>query len=67
MRIIAFITDTAPIKRILKHIGEPQRPPRIDPARRPPAWEEAAPEPSRDWNLLGQPGPDFKFDQRIAW
>jgi hypothetical protein len=33
MRIIAFITDVAPVARILTHIGEPSRPPPIAPAR----------------------------------
>jgi hypothetical protein len=30
-RIIAFVTDAAPIARILTHIGEPPRPPPITP------------------------------------
>ncbi len=66
MRIIAFVTDAAPVERILNHIGEPPRPPPIAPARGPPAWEET-PEPVPDWDLLGQPEPDFEFDQRRAW
>jgi hypothetical protein len=66
MRIIAFITDVAPVERILTHIGEPSRPPPIAPARGPPAWEDA-PEPMPDWDLLGPPEPDFEFDQRVAW
>ena len=33
MRILAFITETAPVRRILNHIGEPAEPPRISPAR----------------------------------
>jgi hypothetical protein len=37
MRIIAFLTDAAPIERILTHIGEPPHPPAIAPARGPPA------------------------------
>jgi hypothetical protein len=66
MRSIAFITDAAPIERILDHIGEPAAPPRISPARGPPAWEDA-PEPMPHWDLLGQPEPGVAFDQRIAW
>jgi len=31
MRIIAFITEAAPIERILTHIGEPPHPPASDP------------------------------------
>lgn len=38
----------------------------IAPARGPPAWNDA-PEPMSDWDLLGQPEPDFAFDPRIAW
>ena len=33
MRIVAFVTDTAPVQRILNHIGEPAQPPPIAPAR----------------------------------
>ncbi|MGB5736582.1 MAG: transposase [Thiohalocapsa sp.] len=33
MRLIAFITEAAPVERILTHIGEPPRPPPITPAR----------------------------------
>jgi hypothetical protein len=40
MRIIAIITKTAPVRRILKHVGEPAAPPRISPARGPPAWDD---------------------------
>jgi hypothetical protein len=66
MRIIAFITDVAPVELILTHIGEPSRPPRITPARGPPAWADAR-EPMPDWDLLEQPEPDFELDQRIVW
>ena len=47
--------------RILTHIGEPSRLPPIAPARGPSAWEDT-PEPMPDWDLLGQPEPDFAFD-----
>lgn len=66
MRIIAFITQAAPVERILTHIGEPSRPPLIAPARGLPAWEDA-PEPVPDWDCFGQPEPDFAFDQSVAW
>ncbi len=29
MRLIAFVTDTASVTRILEHIGEPAKPPRL--------------------------------------
>ena len=38
MRIIAFITEAIPIKKLLSHIGEPTEPPPVSPARGPPAW-----------------------------
>jgi hypothetical protein len=47
-------------------IGEPSRPPRIAPARGPPAWEDA-PEPVPDGDCFGQPEPDCAFDQSLAW
>ena len=66
MLINAFVTEAAPVERILTHIGEPPRPPPIASARGPPGWEDA-PEPVPDWDLFGQPEPDVEFDQRVAW
>ena len=66
MRLIAFITEAAPVERILTHIGEPPRPPLITPARGPPAWDDA-PAPMPDWDLFQQPEPESGFDQRVAW
>jgi hypothetical protein len=41
IRLIAFITDPAPIRKILSHIGEPVEPPPVSPARGPPTeWSE---------------------------
>ena len=39
MRIIAFITASAEVKRILEHIGEPSEPPPVSPSRAPPQVE----------------------------
>jgi hypothetical protein len=36
IRLIAFITEPAPIRKILTHLGEPLEPPPISPARGPP-------------------------------
>ena len=62
MRIVAFITEAAPVERILTHIGEPSRPPPIAPARGPPGWDDA-PEPLPDWDVFRQPEPDFEPDR----
>jgi hypothetical protein len=41
IRLIAFITDPAPIRKILLHLGEPLEPPPLAPARGPPTdWTE---------------------------
>jgi len=41
IRLIAFITDLGPIRKILTHLGEPLEPPPISPARGPPTdWGE---------------------------
>ncbi len=41
IRLISFITDPAPIRSILAHVGEPVEPPPVSPARRPPTeWNE---------------------------
>jgi hypothetical protein len=66
MRIIAFVTEAAPVQRILAHIGEPNEPPPIAPARGPPGWDDDV-GPMPDWDLLAQPAPDVEFDQRVSW
>ncbi len=41
IRLIAFITDPGPIRKILAHLGEPLEPPPVSPARGPPTdWAE---------------------------
>ena len=41
IRLIAFITEPGPIRKILTHLGEPLEPPPVSPARGPPtAWSE---------------------------
>ncbi len=66
LRLIAFVTTAEPVARILTHLGEPAEPPRLAPARGPPAWDDLL-EPLPDWNALAQPPPEFEFDQRISW
>jgi hypothetical protein len=66
LRLIASITEREPIDRILKAIGEPTRPPRVAPARAPPPPSDALAEPRPFRDELGQPTPEFQFDQRIS-
>jgi hypothetical protein len=41
IRLIAFITEPGPIRKILTHLGEPLEPPPVSPARGPPTdWGE---------------------------
>ena len=49
----------------LEHIGESAVPPRIAPARGPPAWDEDA-EPVALLDSLAQPEPDFQYDQTLS-
>jgi hypothetical protein len=71
--VVAFITEAAPVQRILNHIGEPSTPPTIAPARGPPQWEEDDPgtifldEQRFCCDPLAQPEPDYEFDQRLTW
>ena len=67
MRIIAFITEAAPVQRILTHIDEPAAPPRIAPARGPPAWEEPLVAAAPDWDTLAQSQRQYAFDQQVQW
>jgi hypothetical protein len=41
IRLIAFITEPGPVRKILTHLGEPLEPPPVSPARGPPTdWAE---------------------------
>jgi hypothetical protein len=44
MRLIAAVTEPEPVRRILLHVGAPNNPPPISPARSPPQWDTV------DWN-----------------
>ena len=61
VRLIAFITDPRPIRKILTHLGEPLRSPPVSPARGPPT----------DWGELGQAHDDRNVfqatDRRAAY
>ena len=66
MRLIAFITEPEPVHRILLHLGEPAIPPPISPARSPPVaaafdWDQS----SANDPDLGEPAPEFEFDQTV--
>ena len=75
MRIIAFITHSADIRQMLDHIGVQSEPPRISPARGPPQWDDGdadaqvdeGDQVEPDWDLAGQPAPDYEVDQRVNW
>ncbi len=67
LRIVAFITVAAPVQRILNHSGEPAEPPRISPARGPPAWDDPPVEAPPDGDALAQPQPEYVFDQQVQW
>jgi hypothetical protein len=65
-RIIAFITASVDVRRILEHIGEPATPPRIASARGPPEWYEGSSEDSIDaetfilGDALAHPKPEYE-------
>ena len=77
MRIIAFITFSADIQKILDHIGVEPEAPRITPARGPPLWDECGAQESQeqcegveavpDWDMANQSPPDYPDDQRTTW
>jgi len=57
IRLNASITDPAPIRKILLHLGEPLEPPPLAPARGPPTgWAELA--QVHDDRDVFQPWPD---------
>jgi hypothetical protein len=42
MKLVALVTDPGPIRRVLRHLGEPTDPPAREPARGPPYWQSRA-------------------------
>jgi hypothetical protein len=64
LRIIAFITEHEPIRKILNHIGEPTTPPEISPPRGPPEIEYFEPSKSEDEFY---PTADYEIDQTMNW
>ncbi len=74
MRIIAFITFSADIHKILEHIGVDTQAPRITPARGPPLWDDCGAQETGetvdiepDWDMTSQSAPDYPEDQRTDW
>jgi hypothetical protein len=67
VRIVAFITEAAPMQRVLNPIGEPPQLARIAPARGPPAWDDPLVEPVPDWDALAEPQPEYVFAQQTQW
>jgi hypothetical protein len=69
IRLIAFITEPGPIRKILTHLGEPLEPPPVSPARGPPTdWDavcaDARKTPSQgDARRFGEPPPDGRNAQ----
>jgi hypothetical protein len=56
-RLISFITEPGPIRKILTHLGEPLETPPISPARGPPTeWGELV--QVHDDRAINQPSPD---------
>ena len=73
MRLIAFITEGAQIRRVLEHIGVESESPRIAPARGPPLREDCDAQVADGvqfephWDLAVQPALDYEADQRVNW
>jgi hypothetical protein len=71
MRILAFLTDPAPVQAILRHLDLPSHPPDLSPARGPPqAALDFDPEPPLDLDQTPpfdpadpEPVPEIDFDQ----
>ncbi|CAN5689765.1 IS91-like element ISVsa3 family transposase [soil metagenome] len=72
MQLIAFITSGEEVRKILEHIVEDARAPKISPARGPPLWDgcdapsdKSVVEPN--WDDADQCMPDVDIDQSTSW
>jgi hypothetical protein len=60
-------------RQMLDHFGVQSEPPNIAPARDSPLWDGCDAQLRKgvqiepDWDLVGQPAPNYKVDQRISW
>ena len=65
MKIIAFVTETEPVGRILQHTGEPDHAPAISQARGPPI-NDAEINQTQGWDFTAvEPLSEYEFDQTI--
>ena len=66
MKIIAFVTDTEPIRKILRHIGERDYAPAISPSRDPPILC-AEIDQTQYWDgYAAKPITEHEFDQTVS-
>ena len=63
--IVAFITEAAPVGRIVTHIGEPAEPPPIAPVRGPPAGIANLDEPPPIAPVRGPPAGIANLDDHV--
>jgi hypothetical protein len=63
MRILAFLTDPPTVRAVLVHLGLPDRPPLVAPARGPPQAEIDFDQTPDCDPAQGDPSPDLDFDQ----
>lgn len=65
LRLIAFLTEPAPVKHILSHLGLPSEPPPLAAARGPPL---DGLDQSPNFDLTDPaPAPQDHFDQSVSW
>jgi hypothetical protein len=64
MRLIAFVTDSGSITRILAYLGEPAEVPHIAAPARGPPWEADFDTREGDTSALSDL-PEYEFDQRV--
>ena len=65
MRLIAFVTEPASVKRVLAHLGLPAEAPSVAPVRGPPL---GGIDQSPAFDLTDPaPVPEDEFDQTVSW
>lgn len=68
MGVIAAVTASEPVQRILRHFGEPERPPPVSQARSPPLWDTVdRDQTTGQGSAAGEPVPEFPSDQTVSW
>jgi hypothetical protein len=67
MQLIAAVTEREPVRRILRHLGDPPPAARSPPEEQALDWDQTSGAASSGCDPSFEPSPEFQFDQTVSW